>query len=232
MAIIQSGLSGTSLMTVDPTLTAARISPRPIEQLGTYQVGLLTCAITGVAAGGPLFSMRFVAGTVGTQAQIAIIQKITINYVLTTGFTTAQQIGFNAFVARSFTASDSGGSSVTLSGNNNKNRTVMPTSQISVTGDMRISSTAALTAGTRTLDTNAFAVTNGWAGSTLLTTGVVPLQQVELYQNGGTEYPIILANNEGIVITNAVAMGATGVMTVAINIEWTESGSTAAGIAY
>jgi hypothetical protein len=41
-----------------------------------------------------------------------------------------------------------------------------------------------------------------------------------------------LANNEGIVITNAVAMGATGVMTVAINVEWTESASTAAGIAY
>jgi hypothetical protein len=176
--------------------------------------------------------MRFVAGTVGTQPQIAIIQKITINYVMTTAFTTAQQIGFNAFVARSFTASDSGGSSVTLSGNNNKNRTVMPTSQISLSGDMRIASTAALTAGTRTLDTNAFAVTNGWAGSVLLTTGVVPLQQVELYQNGGNEYPLILANNEGIVITNAVAMGATGVMTVAVNIEWTESGSTAAGIAY
>jgi hypothetical protein len=232
MAIIQSGLSGTSLMTVDPTLTAARASLRPIEQLGTYQVGLLTGALTGVAAGGPIFSMRFVAGTAGTQAQLVVIQKITINYVLTTGFTTAQQIGFNAFVARSFTASDSGGSATTLSGNNNKNRTSMPTSQISATGDMRIASTAALTAGTRTLDTNAFYTTNGWAGSTLLTTGAIPLQQVDVYQNTGTEYPLILANNEGIVITNAVAMGATGVMTVAINVEWTESASTAAGIAY
>ena len=170
--------------------------------------------------------MRFVAGSAGS-AQIAIIQRITINWVMTTGFTTGQQIAFGGYVARSFTGSDSGGTTIALSGNNQKNRTSAQTSQIATGGDMRISTTAALTVGTRTLDSAAFGVTNGWAGTTLLTTGTQPLQQVTLYEEFPGDTPLILQSNEGIVINNLVALGAAGVMSVAINIEWTESATSA-----
>lgn len=223
MAIIQSGVSGTALMTVDPTFAAARFSPRPIEQLGTYAVGTFTGAYTGAGANTPLFSMRWVAGSAG-QAQICIIQRMTINYVVTTGFTAAQQIGFGVYVARSFTAVDSGGTAITLTGNNAKLRTSFPTSQFAATGDMRISSTAALTAGTRTLDSQALNVVNGWAPTTLVSQ---PLQQVTLYENFAGDTPLILQSQEGIVINNIVALGAAGVLTVGITIEWTESATTA-----
>ena len=232
MAIIQSGLSGTSLLTVDPTLTSARVATRPIEQLGTYSIGAFTGALTGVTSSASIFSFRFVAGTVGTGAQLAILQKITLNFVLTTGFTAAQQLNYGAYVARSFTGADTGGTTVTMTGNSQKNRTNMPTSQMGTAGGILISTTGALTAGTRTLDGQAFAVTNGWAGTTLATTGSQVLQQVVMYENVANEYPIIMANNEGFVINNITSMGATGVITVAIGVEWTESASTASGIAY
>ena len=226
MAIIQSGVSGSTLMTVDPTYTAGRIAIRPIEQLGSYLYGGRTGAYTGAGANTPIFSMRFVAGSAGS-AQIAIIQRITINWVLTTAFGTAQEIAFGAYVARSFTGSDSGGTQIVVSGNNQKNRTSAQTSQIASSGDMRIASTAALTAGTRTLDSAAFSVTNGYAGTTLLSTGTQPLSQVIMYENFAGDTPIVLQSNEGIVINNLVALGATGVMTVAVNIEWTESSTSA-----
>lgn len=226
MALIQSGVSGSTLMTVDPTYAAARTTVRPIEQLGTYIVGARSGAYTGAGANTPVFSMRFVAGGAGA-AQIAIIQRVTINWVLTTAFTTAQEIAFGLIVARSFTVSDSGGTQIVVSGNNQKNRTSAQTSQLATSGDIRISSTAALTAGTRTLDSQSMAVANGWAGSTLLTTGSIPLQQVVLYENFPGDTPIILQSNEGIVINNLVALGATGVMTLAINVEWTESATSA-----
>ena len=226
MAIIQSGSSSSTLLTVDPTYTAGRVTMRPVEQLGTYLYGGLTGAYTGAGANTPVFSMRFVAGSAGS-AQIAIIQRITINWVMTTGFTTGQQIAFGGYVARSFTGSDSGGTTISLSGNNQKNRTSAQTSQIATGGDMRISTTAALTVGTRTLDSAAFGVTNGWAGTTLLTTGTQPLQQVTLYEEFPGDTPLILQSNEGIVINNLVALGAAGVMSVAINIEWTESATSA-----
>ena len=63
MAIIQSGVSGSTLMTVDPTFAAARTSQRPIEQLGTYFYGGFTGLYTGAGANTPIFSMRFVAGS-------------------------------------------------------------------------------------------------------------------------------------------------------------------------
>jgi hypothetical protein len=180
--------------------------------------GDITISTTGLLAAGSLTTNGgYTVGNLGPSAGNVVLSSTGGNVSVST---------INARGSNAYGGVDTGGNggAVTI--------TAGPASTISLSGDMRIASTAALTAGTRTLDTNAFAVTNGWAGSTLLTTGVVPLQQVELYQNGGNEYPIILANNEGIVITNAVAMGATGVMTVAVNIEWTESGSTAAGIAY
>lgn len=222
MALIQSGVSGSTLMTVDPTYAAARVSPRPIEQLGTYLVSARTGNYTGVGANTPMFSMRFVAGSAGT-AQIAIIQRITMNWILTTAFSTAQEVAFGAYVARSFSASDSAGTQIVVSGNNQKNRTSAQTSQIATNGDMRISSTAALTAGTRTLDSQAFGIAQSWCGSTLLTTGVYLPQQITLYEEFPGDTPLILQSNEGIVINNLVAFGATGVIVASVNIEWTES---------
>lgn len=230
MAIIQSGVSGSTLMTVDPTFTAGRTSQRPIEQLGTYLYGGFTGLVTGVAANAPILSMRFVAGSAGS-AQIALIQRITINYVMNTGFTASQQIAFAAFVARSFTASDSGGTQIVVSGNNQKARTSNQTSQIATNGDMRISSTGALTTGTRTLDSQAFAVSNSWAGTTVQSLGVQVPQQVILYECFTGDTPVVLQSNEGLIINNVVALGAAGVITIAINVEWTES-NTASSTAY
>jgi hypothetical protein len=223
MAIIQSGLSGTTLMTVDPTYTAGRITQRPIEQLGSYSVSLFTGAYTTAAANSTMFSMRFVAGSAG-QAQIALIQRIALVIVPTTAFTAAQQVSYGAYVARSFSAVDSGGTAATLTGNNNKLRTSMSTTQISATGDMRISTTGALTAGTRTLDSQAFAVASAWVPTALV---AQPIQQVILYENFAGDQPLVLATQEGIVINNLILMGAAGVLSIGVTIEWTESSTTA-----
>lgn len=222
MAIIQSGVSGTTLMTVDPTYAASRVTLRPVEQLGTYSVSLFTGAYTVAAANTPMFSMRFVAGAAGL-AQIAMIQRIAITIVPTVAFTAAQQVSYGAYVARSFSAVDSGGAAATLTGNNNKLRTSMSTTQLAATGDMRISTTGTLTAGTRTLDSQAFAVASAWVPTALV---AQPIQQVILYENFAGDQPLVLATQEGIVINNLILMGAAGVLSIGVTIEWTESSTT------
>ena len=222
MAIIQSGVSGTTLMTVDPTYTAGRVTQRPVEQLGSYSVSLFTGAYTVAAANTPMFSMRFVAGSAG-QAQIAMIQRIALVIVPTVAMTTAQQVSYGAYVARSFSAVDSGGAAATLTGNNNKLRTSMTTTQLAATGDMRISTTGTLTAGTRTLDSQAFAVASAWVPSTLV---AQPIQQVILYENFAGDQPLVLATQEGIIINNLILMGAAGVLSIGVTVEWTESATT------
>jgi hypothetical protein len=222
MALIQSGVSGTTLMTVDPTYAAARITQRPVEQLGTYSVSLITGAYTVAAANTPMFSMRFVAGSAG-QAQIAMIQRIVLTIVPTVAFTAAQQVSYGAYVARSFSAVDSGGAAATLTGNNNKLRTSMQTTQLATTGDMRISTTGALTAGTRTLDSQAFAYASAWVPTALV---AQPIQQVILYENFAGDQPLTLQNQEGLIINNLILMGAGGVLSIGVTIEWTESATT------
>ena len=222
MAIIQSGVSGSTLMTVDPTYTAGRVSQRPIEQLGTYSVAAFTGAYTTAAANTPMFSMRFVAGSAG-QAQIAIVQRIALTIVPTVAFTAAQQVSFGGYIARSWSAVDSGGTAITLTGNNAKLRTSMTTSQFAATGDMRIATTGTLTAGTRTLDNQAFAVASAWVPTALVSQ---PIQQVILYENFAGDQPLVLATQEGIVINNLILMGAAGVLSIGVTVEWTESSTT------
>jgi len=122
-------------------------------------------------------------------------------------------------VARAFTASDTVGNAIALTGNNCKVRTSLGTL---TSVDCRISAAAALTAGTKTLDTNDLGVVGGFAPTT--TTGVVIAPALSnLFSDDAGDYPIILAQNEGINIMNLTAMGAAGVGTLYVNLEVAEA---------
>ena len=217
MAIIQSGANSTSLMSVDPTFAAAHMSLRPPEQTGSYQIAALSGAVAGVGAGSPVFSMRWAPGT----GALCLINSVVISAAVTTGFTTQQELEFGLFAARGFTVADTAGTQQVVSGNNQKMRTNMNTSLIASGGDMRISSTVALTAGTRTLDSqpmnaNSFFAIAGTASSAITNVNI------PLFDRQPGEYPIVLANNEGIVINNILAMGAAGVLRLVVYVNWTE----------
>jgi len=77
-----------------------------------------------------------------------------------------------------------------------------------------------LTAGTRTLETQPIGAANAWSGGAGST-----LPQTQLLSHDAGDYPFILAQNEGLIITNAVAMGAAGAGTLIVNIEWSEANS-------
>src|SRR3990167_8915508 len=132
---------------VDLETRSARFSgfPPDPKDLGMYSVGLSTGdMVATLAANSTLWSMRWTSS-----AARCAIESIYIWLVLTAGSTLGALFGFDLFVARSFTASDSGGTAATLTGNNQKRRTNMGTSLMT---DMRIAGTTGLTVGTRTLD--------------------------------------------------------------------------------
>lgn len=210
MALIQSGVDST-LLTVDPTFKAARVVIKPDELTGAYQLSVPTGAITTIAAGAPIFSFRWAPGT----GALCVVKRISVGFVCTTGFGVAQTMGFGVFAARSFSGSDSGQTAIVLTGNNNKYRTSLGTTGVT---DARVAGTAAITVGTRTLDANPLGLTYFWVP------GVgTSLAQTDLISYDANDYPIVLANNEGLVINNSILMGATGVGNAIINIEWFET---------
>ena len=86
-------------------------------------------------------------------------------------------------------------------------------------GEIRASTTATLTAGTRTLDTNAIGIV---ASSTTATAGQVILPPINLLLDLAG-YPIVLADAEGRVVRATVP--ATGTWSFALDMDWEESAS-------
>jgi len=226
MAIIQSGASSTVLQTVDPTMLAARVSERPPEILGAYGLALTSGALTGVAAGATVFSFRWAPST---STNLCMIRRVEIGFSTVTAFTTAQSLQYSLQIARTWTANDSVGTTASFTQTNTgKYRTVMPTSAFAGGGQILIATTGAVTAGTRTLDSQAVAFTQG-ASTAVATT----LTTVPIFQQQSGDYPIIFAVNEGFIINNVQAMGAAGVVNLTVNVEWMElAATTGNAIAY
>lgn len=212
MAKLEDGTNGAYLAGVDGTLKALRTTPRPPEGLAFLSLGVQSGAATVIAANGPMFSFRNIgANPIG-------IRRLGVGFVATTAFTAAQLLDFGLFVARSFSASDSGQTAITLTGNNTKLRT----SHVALTNvDCRISTTAAITAGTRTLDTNALGIASGWA-TTAAGVIIAPSKDNLLGQEEDVDYPLILATNEGIIVAPLTTMGAGGVGRLIVNMQLNE----------
>jgi hypothetical protein len=221
MAIIQSGVSGSTLMTVDASRLSGRMSLQPYEQTGHYSVTAATGTIaTATAANGQLFTMRWAPGT----GALCLIDKITVSVNMVAAFvTTAQAIGIAARVLRGTTAVGSGGTQITVPSNSQKYRTSMATSGFTAgTSDIRVATVGALTSASGgTLDTNPLAVAAG-AGSTTAFVNVIPAMTPLVDSNNG-RYPIVLTNTDVLVIENNLLLSNTGTYQMFVNVEWSEA---------
>lgn len=195
-----------------------RVNGRPPDVVGCYQVNGRTSTYSGLSAGAPLFSFRW-----GDATHLAIINHVKVQVIATVAATTAGQAEREIIIARSFTASDTGGTAVTLTGNNQKLRTSFGTSLVT---DMRFGTT--ITAGTRTLDANPIASAVAWlplnmTGVDIGCSGASPTGAVWscvsssgyidlLNTSNNQDYPLILAQNEGFIVRvgkDAMPAGAT-----------------------
>lgn len=212
MSIQTQGNSGT-VLEVETNTRALRATQRPLDvgALGSYKMTLSTGTMAaGLAAASPIVSFRW------TTTNICIVRRIDLALIsLGTGFTAGTAL-LECVAARTFSASDTGGTAATLTGNNNKMRTSFGTTTV---GDLRMSSTATLSAGTRTLDAQPFAINR--FGITVTTNAVMLATTPVFYpQVGNGEYPLTLAQNEGFIIRATVP--ATGTWTGDVTIQWDE----------
>jgi hypothetical protein len=215
MAIIQSGGGAGTPLLVEAGVSAARVADFPMAVLGWQSIAVPTGLITGLAAGAAIFSLRNIS------ANNILVRRAGIGFVTTTAFTTAQLISFGLSIARAFTVSDTGGTAIAFTGSNAKHRTSLGTPS---SLDARVATTAALGAGTRTIDANSVAMQAGWSAAAGTT--IAPALNNLLSHDPG-DYPILLAQNEGVLILNTTAMGAGGVGNAFIGLEFAEVSSTA-----
>ncbi len=230
MAIQIQGFGGV-VAEVDGTgFRAQRVTMRPIEHgtLGHYrlhiQTGTLAAALAaGTGTAGHVFAFRW-----GDATRLAVITKLKTRFLPLTLFTAAtltDHTSFDAFVLRSYTASHTGGTDLTPTGNNAKTRTSMGTS---LATSIRISTTGALTAGTHTFDAFPFAqsVRKGNRVNPAAATEetIQPSADgMEMdFDMGGGDHPLVFAQNEGFVIRNRTVWPAAGTGILSILVAWAE----------
>lgn len=229
MAIIQSG-STTDKVFVD-TQKAILVTQKPIDPttLGHYRYASKTGTLAAtLAANAQVFAFRW-----GDATRLAVITFLKVRMQGNVAFTAAAaNMSLGAYIGRSFSGSSTGGTAVTATGNNLKMRTSFATSLINTNGDIRISTTAALGVGTVTVDTQPFAyggpgrvnITNVAAGTEYLLS--TPPGSIDFIADPARgEYPIVLAQNEGILVRNEVVWPAAGTGEVSVEIAWAEVAS-------
>lgn len=184
-----------------------------------YTCTLVGGATTAINAGDTILSLR-----TGTGTGLTVLLRIRVASFQSVAFATTGVIGvLDTWIARNFTASDSGGIAADLTGNNAKARTSDPSSTLA---DLRIANTAALTVGTRTLDAQSYGCTNTVSSTT---TRIVSVSGGTVLNSGSgtfipsTSNPLVLAANEGIVVRHSQTnYPATGTLLYAITVCWME----------
>ena len=213
MAIQLQGYSGTAAE-VDTAQRVVRVSQRPMDvgALGSYSKAMTSGTIgAGLSAASLVFGMRWAPSP---NTLLALIRRINVSAGCVTGFT-AGFVTLNVFAARAYTVlENTGGTAGTFTGNNAKRRTAFAT-----TAGMGcyISTTAAISGGTATLDTDPLATISV---SAVATAGQTVIAPIDIYSAKGTDYPLTLANSEGFVIKATVP--ATGTWQIGVTVDWDE----------
>lgn len=183
---------------------------------GSYEgYGFKIAQATGIlpanlTAASEIYQFRWTS--TATRARILGVQFSAA--VDTTAFTAGAAI-FDMTVARAWTADGSGGTAATLA-----NDSKLRTSQLPSRGaGSRIATTAALGAGTKTLDTQPMGVLIGGASAVAGSQIIVPS---DFYIDEATSYgvPLVLANQEGFVIRASVP--GTGTWKAGVTVFWAE----------
>jgi len=193
--------------------------PTDYGSLGQYRVSVVTGTLAAaLAANSQLFQFKWTDAT-----RFAVITKIRWKFETLTRFTagTITDFGLDAFIVRSF-ALGGGGTTLTLSGDNNQLRTNMGASLAQI----NVSTTATLTAAT-TLDTQPFAQSFAF-GSQVVPSATVAQEGIKGWDGefvadiANGEMPLVLAQNEGVAIRNRTVWPVAGTGVYMFEIQWAE----------
>lgn len=215
MAIQIQGNGGTVAEVDGSNFRAVRVVQRPVDHgsFGQYQLSTSIGLATTQNANGTLFSFRW-----GDASRLCLIQTVRLEVQQTAAATATIAPAFEVLIARSFTASDSAGTALTLTGNSFKKRTSMGSTLVT---DVRKSSAAAgLTAGTRTLDSEPIMQ----VGAIQTTTNINPTTYGKTLDfTDGMDHPLVLSQNEGFIVRGpTTAFGANGTANLLVEIQWVE----------
>lgn len=196
--------------------------PIPVGNGGAYRLSMTSGTIAAsLGANSELFQFRYTT----SNSRVALIHGISVSAAMIAtpaASTTPVNISLRATLARAWTADGTGGTAATMTGNNQKLRTSHATAE----AGLRMATTAALGAGTKTLDAQDigsvvagiyFDLAAGDVANIL-----IPYSNLMGEFAGSLGFPIVLAHQEGFVIRSGAALPATMTWNMTCSVLWSE----------
>lgn len=222
MAVLEGGISGAIAGVAAESAEGLHIIAKPQDAgtLGHYAASVQTGTIAaGAGANSEIFQFRWTDST-----RLCVITEIACDGMLAFTAFAAGSILLSTSICRVWTVDGSGGNLVTLTADNQNLRASFGGSLAA--SSVRTASTGALTAGTKTIDSQPvgqiLSHSSGGVGSATPIIGSIYLPKLNLFKAdiGSGEHPIVLVQNEGVVIRATVP--ATGTWTAGFTIKWME----------
>jgi len=225
MAVVEGGTSGSLQEVGVAPFVAAHVRSSPLAQsasLGAYRIAATSGTIgAALAALGQIFYVRWTDAT-----RYFVLHRFKASFQALTLFTPATLTDFGFDLIRVTAVSAGGGGTDLGALVKTPMRSTMSASLLNTAGLMRISTTAALTALT-TVDATSIAQSIGDpqrvnpAAATEEQRVNDPTLLYEANMSDG-EYPLILAQNEGLVFRNRAVWPAAGTGVFQIEMSWSE----------
>lgn len=194
--------------------------PLPVGTGGAFRLSMPSGTIAAaLAANSELFQFRYLTAA----SRVCLVHGISVSAGANVAATAAALLSLRATIARAWTGDGTGGTAAVLTGNLQKLRTAHNTSEVS---SARMATTAALGAGTKTLDTQdiggvSYGVATG-ALTTAPTFTLVPKTNLLGDFAGSLAFPLVLANQEGFVVRSGIINPATMTWALTVDVAWSE----------
>lgn len=222
LTIKGSGVNENVEAQIDPTFQALRIAVRPLEyrdQAGNIGGHFYLTAISGtiaasLGASSPLFSVRWTE----TVKKFVLIRLTAGLGVYTAAQTVANPLELEAVVARGYTVDyTANATTITPATATQKARSdLMNNTLLAANAGVKICTTTGMTGATSVLDTAGFGFAS-YPGNAL---GVA--STLDLYTYSALQHPIVLTQNEGVIIRNSGAFGAAATYKLGVTMVWAE----------
>lgn len=225
MAVTEGGTTGSLQEVGNAAFVAAHVRSSPLAPsatLGAYRIAATSGTVAAaLAALGQVFYVRWTDAT-----RYFVLHRFKASFQALTPFTAATLTDFGFDLIKATAVSAGGGGTDLGALVKTKMRSTMGASLLDSAGLMRISTTAALTAIT-TVDATSIAQSLG-DPQRVNPAAATEEQRVNdptlLYQcdMADGEYPLVLAQNEGLVLRNRAVWPAAGTGIFQIEMSWSE----------
>lgn len=216
---------------------AIKSPPNRIAPVGPmYRVCMVSGALTAVSGyttgtlGSGVFSMQW-----ANPYSAMHITNVNVDWTLTTTFTTQQALPFGLFKVYSYTVAPTGGTPATLTAATSSTAVVnmaldstlnnygssLGDSYFVTAGDIRMATTGALTAGTGSIDKYPLKVWTAGTQGNLAGNGWTYNMQGRFGDAPNTQ-ALVVRYQQGISIQPLATMGAVGVISLIVSVEWIE----------